>query len=189
MTDLLTLVNTSNTETCIAVLGGLVELSPWVVARAMTARPFASPDDLAQALIRTIRNATPAEQLDLIRAHPDLASQAARETAMTAESNSEQGRLGLLNLSPDNLDRIDRLNDAYRARFGMPFILALHQLPDLAAVLQVFEARLHSSPGQEHATALSQISSIVHSRTIKLFSLPDPLGLAPASHPGPGPGI
>lgn len=169
MTDLLTQVNTSDTQTCVAMLGGLVESSPWVVERAMAARPFAAPDDVAQALIQTIRDASAAEQLALICAHPDLAGRAARDNTMTAESNSEQGRLGLLHLSADDMERINQLNVAYRARFGMPFILALHQMPDLAAVLQEFEARLRSTPEREHEIALNQISSVVRNRTMNFF--------------------
>lgn len=173
LADRLTQVNTSDTETCVAMLDGLVELSPWVIRRGLSERPFSSPEAVAQALVQTIVGATKAEQVTLILAHPDLAGRAARDNAMTEESNSEQGRLGLLNLSPGDLQHLDGLNRAYRERFGMPFILALHRMPDLPAVLSEFEARLKNTPEEEHHNALHEITSVVRNRTLNFFA---PLG-------------
>lgn len=180
MADRLTQVNTSDTETCVAMLEGLVELSPWVIRRGLCERPFSSPEAVAQALVQTIVGATRAEQVTLIRAHPDLAGRAARDNAMTEESNSEQGRLGLLNLSPDDLDHLDELNRAYRERFGMPFILALHRMSDLLAVLSEFETRLKNTPEQEHHNALQEITSVVRNRTLNFFAPSGPDVSAPA---------
>lgn len=180
MTDLLEIVNETDIADCVAMLEGLVELSPWVVRRAMAARPFASPVAVADTLARAIRNAPREDQLTLIRAHPDLAGQAARAGSMTEESNSEQARLGLLNLPAWDLDRLEALNTAYRARFGMPFILALYRLPDLAAVLAIFEARLGNSPETEHDNALEEITLVVRNRTLNFFAA-GPDHSAPAS--------
>lgn len=186
MTDLLRIVNTSGVATCEALLGGLVELSPWVVSRATALRPFDTPGAVADALAQIIRSAAPEEQRALIRSHPDLAGRAARNRTMTEESNSEQGRLGLLDLSPDDLNRLERLNAAYRARFDMPFMLALYRLPDLAAVLATFEARLGNSPEAEHDKALEEITLVVRNRTMNFFASPPPVAPAPAFLPPSG---
>lgn len=186
MTNLLKIVNTSDIATCEAMLGGLVELSPWVVSRAMALRPFDTPGAVAGALAQIIRSATRDEQVSLIRAHPDLAGRAARDRTMTAESNSEQGRLGLLDLSAGDLARLETLNAAYRARFAMPFMLALYRLPDLAAVLTTFEARLGNSPEAEHDNALQEIILVVRNRTMNFFADTSPEPCAPASLPPSG---
>jgi len=181
VTDLLKVVNTSEVEACESMLGGLVELSPWVVSRAMALRPFDTPRALADALAHVIRSAPREEQLSLIRAHPDLAGRAARDRTMTEESNSEQGRLGLLELSASDLDRLENLNAAYRARFAMPFMLALYRLPDLDAVLATFEARLGNSPETEHDNALEEITLVVRNRTMNFFARTRPEPCAPAT--------
>ncbi len=74
------------------LLAGIYEHSPWIAERAAAARPFATLPQLRQALVQVVREASPAEQLGLIRAHPELAGKAAIARTLTAESTQEQGR-------------------------------------------------------------------------------------------------
>lgn len=108
-------------------LGGIFEHSPWVAEAAWPARPFADVAALHQGMVAAVRPASPERQLELIRAHPDLAGRAPRTGAMTAHSVGEQGSAGLLNLSDAEYDRIHRLNAAYRERFRFPFIIAVRR--------------------------------------------------------------
>ncbi|MGY6549895.1 MAG: 2-oxo-4-hydroxy-4-carboxy-5-ureidoimidazoline decarboxylase [Roseinatronobacter sp.] len=171
MNDRLECVNSSAIETCVQMLEGLVELSPWIVHRAMDARPFATTEAMIVALTDAIRMATPEEQLTLILAHGDLVGRASHETSLTQESQSEQGRLGLLALSDDHLHRLQGLNAAYRARFHMPFIVALHRMPDLAAVFRNLEARLKNTVAHERETALAEIMSVTRNRAEAFFEV------------------
>ena len=59
------------------LLDGIFEHSPWVAARAAAARPFQSREDLLAALCAVVAAAPQHEQLELIRAHPELAGRAA----------------------------------------------------------------------------------------------------------------
>ena len=170
MNDRLAQVNHSDMDTCVTMLEGLVERSPWVVRRALAARPFATPEDIVAALTHEIRGADRAEKLSLIRAHSELTGCAATATDLTRESSAEQDRLGLLDLASDDLARLDRLNKAYRDKFGIPFIVALHRLPDLAAVLRNFETRLSNLPEQEQDRALNEIIAVVQRRTLDFFA-------------------
>jgi OHCU decarboxylase len=99
------------------------------------------------------------EQLALINAHPDLAGKAAVRGELTASSTAEQAGAGISECTAEEFSRFTQLNDAYKAKFGFPFIMAVkgsnrHQ------ILAAFEERIHNSPEQEFACALAEINKI-----------------------------
>ena len=55
--------------------------------------------------------------------------------------------------------RFERLNAAYRARFDLPFVMAIKG-SGREAILAAFEARLRNDPEQEFQEALRQIERI-----------------------------
>ena len=138
----------------------LFEHSPWVEDRA-DARP--SSGDRHADLMAVLHDATPEEQLALIRAHPELAGKAAIDRSLTAASAAEQASAGLDCLSSEEYDRFHALNAAYRERFAMPFIICV-RLTDKAGILAAMERRLANDRDQEVATALEQIGEIVRLR-------------------------
>lgn len=152
----------------IALLGGVYEHSPWVAERSWAVRPFADHESLLAALRQTLAQAKPAEQLTLIRAHPDLAGKAALAGELTAASSREQASAGLDQCSPEELARFHELNTAYQARFGFPFIMAVKNATR-QQILAGFESRLAHSPEQEFATALAQINRIAAFRVQDLI--------------------
>jgi 2-oxo-4-hydroxy-4-carboxy-5-ureidoimidazoline decarboxylase len=99
-------LNTMNRAGFVAALDGIFEHAPWVAERAWTRRPFATVEALHVALCEVLAASPIDEQTRFLQGHPDLAGQAARQRAMTAESVAEQGGLGL-----------DRLDEAEFARF------------------------------------------------------------------------
>jgi 2-oxo-4-hydroxy-4-carboxy-5-ureidoimidazoline decarboxylase len=109
-----------------------------------------------------MRKASPDRQLDLVRAHPDLAGRLAQQQ-LTAESTREQASAGLNALSAAELENFQSLNDAYRNRFGFPFIICA-RLNARDAILRAMESRLRNSPAQEHETALAEIEKIARLR-------------------------
>lgn len=149
---------------------GVVELSPWVARRAWQRRPFATHEALFDALAHCIRNASPDEQLAMLRSHPELAGREAAEGTMTPESNSEQGRLGLNALSHADWETMNDLNRRYRERFGFPFIVALRLHGSLASVFQSCEARLGHDPQAERVAALEQVCEVTRGRLQLLLS-------------------
>ena len=139
---------------------GLFEHSPWVEARA-DARP--SSGDRHADLMAVVREASPDEQLALIRAHPELAGKAAVDGSLTRASAAEQAGAGLDRLTQAEFDRFHALNAAYRERFGFPFIICV-RLTDKAGILAAMERRLANDRETEIATALEQIGEIVRLR-------------------------
>lgn len=138
----------------------LFEHSPWVEARA-DARE--SSGDRHADLMTVVREATPEEQLALIRAHPELAGKAAIDRTLTDASAAEQASAGLDRLSEEEFARFHALNAEYRTRFGFPFIICV-RLTDKAGILSAMEARLGNDRETEIATAIAQIGEIVRLR-------------------------
>lgn len=146
----------------VARFGDVAELNPWVAERAEAQRPFASVDAMVAAFEAAIRDASEAQQLNLIRAHPDLAGRA----AMAEESRKEQAGAGLDRLSADEFARFTDLNSRYRERFGIPFILAVKGATR-QQIFDSFAARLGNDRDTEQATALDQVCRIVGFRIVE----------------------
>jgi 2-oxo-4-hydroxy-4-carboxy-5-ureidoimidazoline decarboxylase len=142
-----------------AALGHLFEHSPWVAEETWPQRPFGSAAALHAALCATLRAAAPEKQLALIRAHPDLAGRLARQKKLTADSAREQAGAGLDQLTDAELAAFTRNNDAYRAKFGFPFIICA-RLNAKAAILAAMADRLPNTPAAELAAALAEIEKI-----------------------------
>lgn len=168
---LLAEINTADRARLLALLGGVFEHSPWVAERAAAARPFASLEALHRAMMHVVKTATPGEQLALINAHPELAGREALQGSMTADSGSEQGRLGLVSLPRPEWERITALNLRYREKFGFPCIVALKLHRTRDSVLQEMEQRLANDGDTEMANALTQIAHITHARLEKLLGV------------------
>jgi 2-oxo-4-hydroxy-4-carboxy-5-ureidoimidazoline decarboxylase len=97
--------------------------------------------------------------MTLLQAHADLATAA----GLTDESAREQRSAGLDRLSSEQRARLLKLNQAYRQRFGFPFILAVRGATK-EAVLDALEARLKNPPAAEFARALVEVQRIVRFR-------------------------
>ena len=144
-------------------LGGVFEHSPWVATGAWAARPFASAGGLHQAMMDTVGGAPAEEKLRLLRAHPDLAGKAARAGTMTADSLSEQSGAGLNRLSDEEYERFERLNSAYREKFGFPFIIAVRNHTK-ESIFAAFEKRLGHTFEEECGAALAEVGAITRLR-------------------------
>lgn len=146
-----------------AAFGGVAEHSAWVAERALAARPYASLDAMVAAFQAAILGAGEDEKTALLQAHPDLAGKAALAGRLTRESASEQSRAGLGALSDEEFARFTKLNEAYRARFGIPFILAVKGATK-AQILEAFENRVGGTVAEERLTAIAQVLRIVRFR-------------------------
>ena len=140
--------------------GALFEHSQWVVERAARRRPF---DDLHAGLMAVVADASDEERLALIRAPPELAGTATIDRTLTEASATEQASAGLDRLTPDEFETFHRLNRAYVARFGFPFIICV-RLTDKAGILAAMVRRLDNSRDAEIAIALQEVGAIVRLR-------------------------
>ena len=158
-------VNTFGERMFVERVGWVFEHSPWVAERAWARMPFASLDELHAAMTAEVAVAGPDEQLALLRAHPDLGTRAKMSEASTAE----QAGAGLDRLTPEEFERLHRLNAAYRDKFGFPFLYAVKGSTK-HDILRALETRLPSSHEQELAEALRQVGRIARFRLEELIS-------------------
>ena len=147
----------------VAAVGDTFELAPWVAEAACSKRPFATVTALHDAMMGAVRAAPRERQLAFVCGHPDLAGKAARAGAVTEESRHEQASVGLDTLSEEEFARFHRLNDAYKAKFGFPFIVCVRR-HTRDSILAQFERRLRHDAATEFATALQEISFITRLR-------------------------
>jgi OHCU decarboxylase len=158
-------LNMMDQEGFLTVAGPWFEKSPWVAQRTYGKRPFASLEHLHQKLCETMFAATREDQLKLIASHPDLAGNATRAPALTAESHGEQAAAGLNNLRPDEADRLRRFNQRYCEKFGFPFVICARENKK-DAILAAFPKRLEHARDEEIQTALIEIGKIARLRMI-----------------------
>lgn len=162
-------VNTLGEEAFVQRLGAVFEHSPWVARRAWGRRPFATPDALHAAMMQAVEAATTDDKLALLRAHPELAGREAGEGTLTADSSSEQGRLGFTRLARGEVQAIAGLNAAYREKFGFPCIVALRLHENRASVIAEMERRVANDRETEIVNALEQVGHITRGRLQKMF--------------------
>ena len=152
-------LNAADRTSFVAALGHLFEHSPGVADETWPRRPFRDATHLHAELCATMRAANAERQLALISAHPDLAGRLALAGKLTQESTREQASAGLDRMSTDELGAFQKLNDAYRQRFGFPFIICA-RLNARAAILSAMQTRLGNTPAEERAAALAEIEKI-----------------------------
>lgn len=155
----LTTLNLANRDAFVAVCGPFFEHSPWIAERAWESRPFASITQLHHAMCRIVADAGVDQQIELIRAHPDLVGRLAMQVQLTRESAGEQAAAGLSELSSAEAAELDRYNIAYRDRFGFPFVICARQNKK-QAILAAFPIRLRNDRETEISTALREIFKI-----------------------------
>ncbi|UTW07665.1 2-oxo-4-hydroxy-4-carboxy-5-ureidoimidazoline decarboxylase [Pseudomonas benzenivorans] len=140
----------------------IYEHSPWVAEQAYDLGLDSGLDEvdgLHQRMADLLLSASREAQLALINAHPDLAGKAAVRGELTASSTSEQAGAGINQCTAEEFARFTELNDAYKAKFGFPFIMAVKG-SDRHQILAAFEERIHNSPEQEFTRALAEINKI-----------------------------
>lgn len=161
-------LNAADAATATDLLDGLYEHSPWIAAKALEQRPFKSMAHIKHAMAKVLAESSEQAQLDLIRAHPELAGKQMETNTLTAESTNEQKKAGLTNCTPEELDHIRKLNAEYGKRFGFPFILAVRGARGLglnkAEIIATFERRMFNHPAYEQAEALRNIHRIAEIR-------------------------
>ena len=148
----------------IARYGSVYEHSPWVAEQAAeVADGVVDVKELARLMAECVDNADAKQQLALIRAHPDLAGRAQIAGALTAASTAEQASAGLDQCSKVEYEKFQALNDAYRQKFGFPFVMAVRGCTR-QDILDAFSRRLQNDYDLEFETALLEIHKIARLR-------------------------
>ena len=150
-------------------VGSVFEGSPWIAEYTRAKRPFRDLGQLHGALCETVRSAGQEKQLALIRAHPDLVGRAALAGTLSPESSREQASAGLSSLAADETATFQKFNQAYREKFGFPFVICA-RMNKKDAILSGFRVRLEHSFEEEMKTALDEIYKIAYLRLQDIVS-------------------
>lgn len=146
-------------------LGAIFEETPAIARETWQHRPFQDVTALHQHMVSVVQAMGKAEQLALIRAHPDLGSKA----KMAEASVKEQAGAGLDQLSPEEYEQLQRLNQAYWHKFDFPFIVAV-KTHTKTSILAAFDRRLTHIPEVEIQQALAEIAQIAWFRLRELVA-------------------
>ena len=145
--------------------GGVYEHSPWIAQAAFQQGLPAqiSVAELSLAMMTVVASAGRDQLMALIKAHPDLAGKAAIHGELTEESTSEQAGAGIHECTPEEFERFQTFNTAYKEKFGFPFIMAVKG-SNRHLILAAFETRLAHEADAEFAQAIAEINKIARFR-------------------------
>jgi OHCU decarboxylase len=152
--------------------GSIFEHSSWIAERAHGLELGAAHDSaegLHNALARIFRSASHEERLGVLTAHPDLAGKLAAAKRLTADSTSEQASAGLDALTDEERSDFSKMNAAYTAKFGFPFIIAVRD-HDKASIQAAFDQRLGHDREAEFVEACRQVERIAWHRLKAVLS-------------------
>jgi 2-oxo-4-hydroxy-4-carboxy-5-ureidoimidazoline decarboxylase len=167
-------LNGCSKDDFVAALANIFEYSPWIAEAAVSHRPFAGVKQLFDTMTAAVDRAPSKLRLALITAHPDLANKTQRAAGLTAESNAEQNSVGLDRLSDAEYEAFERVNNAYRAKFGFPYIVCVRR-HTRDSILRDFERRLPNDAKAETQKSVDEICRIAALRLDQLVTADDRL--------------
>jgi len=169
-------LNAGSRDDFVAALANIFEHSPWIAEQVASRRPFAGVKQLFDAMKAALDRAPSELRLALIKAHPDLANKTQRAAGLTAESSAEQDSVGLDRLSDAEYQAFERVNNAYRAKFGFPYIVCVRR-HTRDSILRDFERRLPNDANSEMRKSIEEICRIAALRIDQLVTSDDRLGV------------
>jgi 2-oxo-4-hydroxy-4-carboxy-5-ureidoimidazoline decarboxylase len=169
-------LNACSKNDFVAALAEIFEYSPWITEQVASFRPFAGVRRLFEAMKAAVDHAPPELRLALIKAHPDLANKTRRAAGLTAESNSEQDGAGLDRLSDAEYEAFERANNAYRAKFGFPYIVCVRR-HTRDSILRDFARRVPNDAKTEMQRSIEEILRIAALRLDRLVTSDDRLNV------------
>ena len=175
MTTLIDLNNASRDD-FVAALANVFEHSPWVAEQVAMKRPYAGIAQLFMAMKAAVEQAPSELRLALIKMHPDLADKTQRAAGLTDDSFAEQNSAGLDRLSGAEYDAFQRVNNAYRAKFGFPYIVCVRRHTK-DSILRDFERRLPNDIAVEMQTSVEEICRIAALRLDQIVMADDRLAV------------
>lgn len=165
-------VNAMTKERFTEVFGKVVQNVPWAVERTFERRPFAETTALREAFQDAVLTGSSEQQLELIRAFPDLGAEDETGHALAVD------HVALSNLDEDDHDDVVELAGAYREHFGFPLIICAKETERFDRVLQNGWSRMDNSLGAEKSFALIEIAKIVNYRFSDLVADANPIAAA-----------
>ncbi|MEI6893139.1 MAG: 2-oxo-4-hydroxy-4-carboxy-5-ureidoimidazoline decarboxylase [Colwellia sp.] len=156
-------LNTKTQQEFTQILADIYEHSSWIPHKAWQRCPFSTVDDLHQAMLNIVENASDEEKLNLLRCHPQLAGKEAKSGDLTVASTEEQSSANLNSLSNIEMNEITILNSQYMDAHQFPFIIAVKGHTK-TSIFEAFRLRINHPTNKEMNTAIWQVGLIASFR-------------------------
>ncbi|MDR5752347.1 MULTISPECIES: 2-oxo-4-hydroxy-4-carboxy-5-ureidoimidazoline decarboxylase [unclassified Caballeronia] len=156
-------LNALDHATFLRMFESVFEHFPRAARGAWERRPFASALALHDAMMDVIRGLDAKGQCNFLNLHPLLSGANVRAGTMTLDSDAEQKSAGLDAMTAEQEAALDRLNTAYLARHGFPFIICVRHYTR-EGIFAALERRIGRDTQQERDEALAQIAAITRRR-------------------------
>ncbi|GAA1114276.1 solute carrier family 23 protein [Kribbella jejuensis] len=153
-------VNQMTREEFVETFGGLFQGPRWAVERAWEMRPYADTHALRRSFQEALFSGSKDEQLELIRAYPQLGSQFVADGLSGEASLRDQSDKGLTFLGDPERDELTAITSAYEDRFGFPLVISVRDAESYERIVEQGRERLGNCENQEHAAALLEIAKI-----------------------------
>ena len=98
-------------------------------------------------------------QAGILRCHPDLAGKLAQTGSLSAASTQEQREAGLLDATEEERRILDTNNQAYKTKFGFPFVICVRQNKK-EAIMREIVTRLRNNRQHEVKTGIEEVKKI-----------------------------
>lgn len=161
-------VNALSYEDFVNIFGNVVEKCPVITAAVWSKRPFANLSALEAAIHEFIDALSDSGLEGILRCHPDLAGRELLSGTLTPESREEQARAGLDALSSAEASDMSRLNQEYKRRFEIPFVICAKK-NDKATILRQLSERIGNDRATERARGIEEVKKICHLRLQSLM--------------------
>jgi uric acid transporter len=165
-------VNAMDKQRFTEAFGGVVQNVPWAVERAFDQRPFADVRALREAFQDALLTGSSEQQLELIRAFPDLGAEDEGGHVLAVD------HVALSSLDDDDHNDVVQMATAYREHFGFPLVICARETEHFDRVLQNGWSRIDNSPAAETAFALIEIAKIANHRFEDLVADANPIASA-----------
>tara|TARA_B100001123_G_scaffold94296_1_gene108636 strand:- start:22 stop:522 length:501 start_codon:yes stop_codon:yes gene_type:complete len=160
-------INKLSKSEFIKVFGNIFESSGWISEELYKLKPFNNFDVLSTKMMDIFENTTKDKQIEILRAHPDLANKT-RIGSLTKDSKKEQNSAGLDNCTKEEFDEFKNLNFEYKKKFGFPFIFAVKDKSKLE-ILSSFRKRISCDISIEFEEAKKQVKKIANLRLNEIY--------------------
>ena len=131
------------------------ELAELFEGRTRLVEILATRDDPLGVAPEVVLALSPAEQREVLDAHPAIG----QKSGLSARSAAEQGS----DEDPEVLAELARLNAAYEARHGFRFVVFVNRRPK-SEIVEVLRDRIDNPTDEERRTALQELVAIATDR-------------------------
>ncbi len=155
-------INSLSKSSFTALFGNVFENASWIAEKLYMEKPFDNFEELSKKMLNIFESANKVNKLKILNSHPDLADKT-KVGFLTPDSNKEQNNAGLDQCTEDEFNQFKKLNDAYKEKFGFPFIYAVRGKSKID-ILNNFKERVTCDINDEFMEAVKQVKKIASLR-------------------------